>query len=166
MIPDGVPYGGMGYMLARADARHVLPRPPALHGRPRLRSVIVMAAIATAAAMWVLVIGGHSELRSESPVSHPPHALLTSLGSEFTVNIAHPHLVNDTSTAHHEAFATAVLPESPTTAMAALGVVVAVVAVTGWLAQRVVLAGRGPPRGLASVLTGQDLLTRFCLSRR
>lgn len=117
--------------------------------------------------MWVLVIGGHSELRSESPAPHPAHALVSSLGSEFTINIDHPHLYNYPSSAHHhEAFATAVLPHSPTTTFAALGVVVAAVAGVGLMRQQVMLAARGPPRGLAAALTGQDLLTRFCLSRR
>ncbi|WP_232009980.1 hypothetical protein [Mycobacterium intracellulare] len=70
------------------------------------------------------------------------------------------------NSSHHEAFAATVLPNSPSTALAALGLVVAVVAIAALLAQHVVLAGRGPPRGFPAALTGQDLLTRFCLSRR
>lgn len=134
---------------------------------PRLRSVGAVAAVAVAVAMWVLVIGGHSELRSESPASHPAHALVTSLGNEFTINTEHAHLDNrSSSTHHHEAFATGVLPHSPATSFAALGVVAAAVLALGLLCQHVMLAGRSPPRGLAAALTGQDLLTRFCLSRR
>jgi hypothetical protein len=126
-----------------------------------------MAAIAAAVAMWMLVIGGHSELRSESVVSHPAHALVTSLGGEFSVSADHPHLSRGSSTVHHhEAFATGVLSNSSSTTLAALGVVVAVVAAADLLAKYVVLAGRGPPRGLACAVTGQGLLTRFCLSRR
>jgi hypothetical protein len=126
-----------------------------------------MGAIAVAVAMWVLVIGGHSELRSQSGAFHPAHALVSSLGREFAVNAEHPHLSNGSSAAHHhEAFASGVLPDSPATVVAALGVVVAAVAAVGLLWQQVMLAGRGPPRGPAAVLTGQGLLTRFCLSRR
>ncbi|ASQ89206.1 hypothetical protein AN931_23460 [Mycobacterium intracellulare subsp. chimaera] len=116
--------------------------------------------------MWVLVIGGHFELRSESPAPHPAHSLVTSLGSEFTIDIAHPHLDSRSSVTHPEAFAAAVLPNSPATTAAALGVAVAVLVAVGLLWQRVMLAGRSPPGGLAAALTGQDLLTRFCLSRR
>ncbi|WP_231588714.1 hypothetical protein [Mycobacterium nebraskense] len=123
--------------------------------------------VAAAVAMWVLVFGGHSELGSQLAASHPAHALVTSLGSEFAVNVGHPHLSNGSSAAHHhEAFAIGVLPDGPATALVALGVVVAVVAAMGLWWQQVLLAGRSPPRGLAAVLAGQDLLTRLGLSRR
>lgn len=134
--------------------------------RPQWRSVAAVAAVASAVVMWVLVIGGHSEPRSESPASHPAHALVSSLDGEFAINIDHPHLSNGSSSAHHEAFVSAVLPNSPSTALAALGLVVAAVAAVGLLCRQVMLAGRGPPHGLPAAVTGQDLLTRFCLSRR
>ncbi|MBI2702290.1 MAG: hypothetical protein HYX31_24755, partial [Mycobacterium sp.] len=86
---------------------------------------------------------------------------MASLGGEFTPDFDHPHLVvGDSSSSHPEAFAAAVLPNSPATALVALGVVVAVVAAMGLWWQQVLLAGRSPPRGLAAVLAGQDLLTR------
>ncbi|WP_293003928.1 hypothetical protein [Mycobacterium sp.] len=132
-----------------------------------LRPAGAVAAIATAVVMWVLVIGGHFELRSEASAPHPAHAMITALGSEYTINVDHPHLVDgDALGAHPEELAAAVLPDSSSTALAALGLVVAVVAVAALLAHRVVPAGRGPPRGLASALTGHDLLTRFSVSRR
>ncbi|PBJ28147.1 hypothetical protein BB737_10650 [Mycobacterium avium subsp. hominissuis] len=128
---------------------------------------MAVVVVAAAVAMWVLVFGGHSELRSESAASHPAHALVTSLGSEFAVNADHAHLSSGSSAAHHhEAFAIGVLPDGPAAAVAALGVVVAVVAAVGLLWQQVMLAGRGPPRGRAAVLAGQGLLTRLGLSRR
>ncbi|WP_083212156.1 hypothetical protein [Mycobacterium intracellulare] len=126
-----------------------------------------MAVITTAVAMWVLVIGGDCVPRPESLASDSSHTVTTPVGGEFTIILDHPHLVDgDSWGIHPEAFAAGVLPNSSSAALAALGVVVAVVAVTAWLAQHLVLAGRGPPRGLATALTGQDLLTRFCLSRR
>lgn len=132
-----------------------------------LRPAGAVAAIATAVVMWVLVIGGHFELRSEASAPHPAHAVITALGGEYTVNVDHPHLVGgDALGAHPEELAAAVLSDSSSTALAALGLVVAVVAVAALLAHRVVLAGRGPPRGFAAVLTGHDLLTRFSVSRR
>ncbi len=146
-------------MRTRADAWHVA---------AWARSAVAVAVVAAAVVMWTLVFGGHVELRSESSAPHPAHTFVTSLGGgEYTINVDHPHLVDgDSLGAHPEAFAAAVLPNSSSTALAALGFVVAVVAVAALLAHRVVLAGRGPPRGLAPALTGQDLLTRFCLSRR
>lgn len=158
-----VPSRGMGAIRIPVAARSV----PGRAVWPWWRSVSMMGAVAVVAAMWVLVIGGHSELRSESADSHPAHALVTSLGSEFVVNADHPHLSNGSSAAHHyEALATGVLPDSPATAAASLGVVVATVAAVGLLCQQVIMAGRGPPQGLPPALTGQDLLTRFSLSRR
>ena len=157
-----VPYGGMGYMRTPADARHA-----AAWEGPRLRSAAAVAAIAAAVVMWVLVMGGHVGPRSEAVAPHPAHATVTSLGSKYTINVAHAHLVDgDALGAHPEAFAAAVLPDSPAGAVAALGLAVAVVAVAALLAHYVVPAGRGPPRGLAAALTGQDLLTRFSVSRR
>ncbi|KLO44703.1 hypothetical protein ABW17_08205 [Mycobacterium nebraskense] len=129
---------------------------------PRLGFLIAVAAVA-----WVLAVDDQCELRGPgSPASHPAHALVSSLGSEFAVvNVDHPHLWDGSSTQCPEAFATAVLPRS-STALVALGVVVAVVALAGWVAHRGVLAGRSPPGAPATPLAGQDLLTRFCLARR
>jgi hypothetical protein len=122
--------------------------------------------IGVAAAVAVVAVVGHCEPNlSEPRATHTPHPLLSSMGSEFTVNAEYAHLVDGSSMACHESVATAVLPRSAT-ASAGLGAVTAVVAITGWQAQPTVLAGRGPPRPLGTALTGQDLLRRFCLARR
>lgn len=147
---------------ARADARRAAAR-----GGPRWRSVAALAAIGTAVAMWVLVIGGHSHLRSESLASQAAHASNSLVRSESASVIGHPHIVNGGSWGTHpETLASAVLPNSPSSALAALGVVLAVAGVAGWLAPRVALAGRGPPGGFLVVVAGHDLLTRLGLSRR
>ncbi|WP_075512994.1 putative copper homeostasis (lipo)protein LpqS [Mycobacterium ostraviense] len=115
----------------------------------------------------MLALAGHVDiLRPVSPPFHPPHPLVSSLGVESVIDIDHPHLDNGSLSAHHEAFTEVVVPNSPSTAIAALGFAAAMVVVTGLLAPLVVPAGRGPPGGFAAALTGQDLLTRFCLSRR
>jgi hypothetical protein len=138
------------------DARHAAaPRRPGLQ-----------LFIGVAAAVAVVAVVGHCEPNLSQPgVSHTPHPLLSSLGSEFTVNAQHAHLVDGSSTECHESVTTAVLPRSAT-ASVGHGPVIAVVAITGWQAQPAVLAGRGPPGALGTALTGQDLLTRFCLARR
>jgi hypothetical protein len=122
--------------------------------------------IGVAAAVAVVAVVGYCGPNlSGSRASHTPHALLSSLGSEFTVNAEHAHLAYGSPTACHESVTTAVLPRSGN-ASVARGAVMAVVAITGWLAQPPVVAGRGPPRALGTALTGQDLLTRFCRARR
>lgn len=174
-----VPSRGMGYMSGRVKAQDVAPRCLSTPDKaiadtrrqavltPRRVRVLAMAVGVAAVALWVLVTGGHSDLRSASAASHRAHALVTSLGSEFSVSAGHGHLVSsDSSGAHPEAFAAAVLPNSPATAVVGLGVVVAVAAAVGLCWERVMLAGRGPPVAPATALTGQDLLTRLCLSRR
>ncbi|KPN48133.1 hypothetical protein AN933_23680 [Mycobacterium intracellulare subsp. chimaera] len=120
--------------------------------------------------MWALVaVGAHGALASgEHHDSHAGHALLASLGAELVVGVDHAHVVDGSAHSHHpEQFATAVLPQRAVTGLAALVVVAAiVVAVFGVLGAVVVPAGRGPPGGLAGVVGGRDLLTRFCLARR
>ncbi|EUA12145.1 lpqS family protein [Mycobacterium kansasii 732] len=110
----------------------------------------VAAAAAVWMALWVVIIGAHNSahgglLHSEPPASHPPHALISTVGAEYAVNVDHPHVGKGSSTAHHEQFMTAVLPRSAST-LVALGVMAALVAAAGWLIPRVVLAGRGRPR--------------------
>ncbi|ATO65204.1 hypothetical protein [Mycobacterium avium] len=119
-------------------------------------------------AMWGVLIGAHSIMgHSQSSVAHPAHALVASLGGEFTVDVDHPHVSKGSAGGHHEQFTTAVLPRSGAVvaALIALGVVAAV-ALTGGLAWCGLPAGRGPPHTPAFSVTGQDVLTRFCLSRR
>ncbi|WP_238306298.1 MULTISPECIES: hypothetical protein [Mycobacterium] len=118
----------------------------------------------TAVAVWILILG-HAEVRHEPAAPHPAHVLVSSLGGEFTISSNHAH-IGTPSVAHHEAFMTAVLPNAPVTTVAALSVVVAVIGAVGLFGRHVILGGRGPPRSIGAVLTGQELLTRLCSSRR
>jgi lipoprotein LpqS len=149
---------GSGTSVQQADlgARHA-----AAPKRPGLRLVIGMAA----AVALVAIVGRCQPNLSEPHSSHTPHPLLSALGSEFTVNAEHAHLVDGSSMACHEAVTTAVLPRSAA-ASVGHGAVMAVVAIAGWQAQPAVLTGRGPPGALGTARTGQDLLRRFCLARR
>lgn len=171
----------MGFLAARADAmfqhgrlssvKHkcrcypvIIVSGTEVCHRPWWRSAVALAAVVTAVGVWVLVLG-HAEVRHEPAASHRAHVLVSSLGGEFTVNSNHAHIENP-SVAHHEAFMSAVLPNAPVTTVAALSVVVAAVGAVGLFGRHLILGGRGPPRGLAAVLTGQELLTRLCSSRR
>jgi hypothetical protein len=130
------------------------------------RSGLLRLSIGVAAAVAVVAVVGHCGSNLSGPrASHIPHALLSSLPSELTVDAEHAHPVDGSSAVCHESVTTAVLPRSGT-ASVALGAVMAVVATRGWFAQPPVVAERGPPRALGTALTGQDLLTRFCRARR
>lgn len=132
--------------------------------RPQWLFIAAVAAVVAAVAMWVLV-QGHAVVRSESPASHPAHVSVSSHSGKPTIDSDHAHLGHPSSGGHHEALLAAVVPNSPAPTVAALCVMVAVAAV-GVFWRHATLAGRSPPRGLAAVVTGQDLLTRLCLSRR
>lgn len=132
--------------------------------QPWWRSSVALAAAVTAVGVWVLVLG-HAEVRHEPATPHHAHALVSSLGGEFTISSHHAH-IGIPSVAHHEALMTAVLPNAPVTTVAALSVVVVAVGAVALFARQVISGGRGPPRGLAAVLTGQERLTRLCSSRR
>lgn len=129
----------------------------------------LVSVVAVAALVWALVaVGAHGGLLSgQRHGVHFGHPLVSSLGGEFAANVDHPHVVDASRHSHHpEQFAAAVLPQRAGAALVVLGLVVAVVAVAGLAGAVVVPVGRGPPWGLAGVVAGRDLLTRFCLLRR
>lgn len=139
-------------------------KPADRRNRRWLVSVVVVGAV-----VWALAaVGAHGWLLSTHHRGfHPSHPLLSSLGAEFAVNADHAHVVDGSTHSHHpEVFASAVLPQRAATALVALAVVVAALAVAGLLGTMVVPAGRGPPGAPARVVTGQHLLTRLCLARR
>lgn len=120
---------------------------------------------AVAAVTWLFILVCHSAmLPSQTHEPHHPHALLASVGGQVTVNVDHAHLFNSSLIECHDVFATASLPRSATT-LVEVGVVTAVVAIAVALTNLAMAPTRGPPRMLP-FLTGQDLLTRFCLARR
>jgi hypothetical protein len=128
--------------------------------------VTATAIAAMAVTVWILAIASHCGLlRPESVAAQSFQPAQTSLNDRFAASIGAPQL-DDGSTACHYAFANAVLPKSTSAPSTAVGVGVAVAAVVGSESQRALRCGRSPPYGPAESLTGQDLLTRLCLSRR
>ncbi|ARV85030.1 hypothetical protein BWK49_10710 [Mycobacterium intracellulare subsp. chimaera] len=118
-----------------------------------------------AAASLVVLIGHHCGLqRYERQVLHSSQPSLSSLGSTSVVSADHAAPGRSSSACCH-ALATASLPPDSTD-LVALGVVSAALAVFGMFARLAIPAERGPPSGLATPVTAQDLLTRLCLSRR
>jgi hypothetical protein len=122
--------------------------------------------VATAMVVALLGLLGHNAwLHSGTSAPHRPHALLSSVGGEFSVSADHAHLSNGSYTHRHNDFATAVLPR-PSTSLIQVGATVVAVAITAILAGFIAPAGRGPPNALVWALSGQDILTRFCTARR
>lgn len=129
-------------------------------GQPRWRTPIAM----TVAVLLLALVGHSGMLAPHSHEPHLPHPLVSSVGGEFAVNADHAHLVNDSTTRCHEVIAAAVLSRAANP-LVNLGTVSAA-AVTAAVVSLAVAVGRGPPRVHGLVLTGQELLTRFCLARR
>lgn len=149
-----LPSRGMRCVRERTGAsRRALP--------PTRRS---MTAAATAALLLLLM--GHSALlHSENSHPHHSHALLSSVGAEFAINVDHPHLVSGALTARHDVSASAVLLRTPTI-LVEFGVAAAMVAFVAGLSGDAAMSGRSPPNAAPPALTGRDLVTRFCLIRR
>jgi hypothetical protein len=132
-----------------------------MDGPLRLRSVVAIVVV-----VWVIVgVAGCCQTRSEPTESTSAQALFTSPSSEFAVNADHATADCAVSQACPQAFAPAVLPPSATALIALMTAVVAAV-VIGSVAHCAALVRRAPPRDVLVVLSGQDVLMRFCLARR
>jgi lipoprotein LpqS len=130
------------------------------YGPLQLRSVMTIMV-----AVWVLVgVAGCWIVRSEPSESNPAHAFSISLSGEFAVNADHAR-PDCAMSACPKAFAMAVLPPS-VTALVALVAAIVVTTIVGSAAHCAAPTRQSPPRGVLIALTGQDVLTRFCLARR
>lgn len=130
-------------------------------GQPR-RGMVIGVAIAVLALVWC----SHFALSpAGSHRPHHPHPLLSSLGREFAVNVDHAHLSTGSLSECHNEFPWEVTPQTTIT-LAALGVAVALIAITTALSGHVTPSGRDPPHVHPTAHSGQDLLTKICLARR
>lgn len=134
------------------------------------RPVSARLVIALWAIVAVLVLGvfgaAHCGLTRSGPAaSGPQQPVLAAFDSAAAITVDQLHPGDRPATACHKAFAVALLPAASSTALAGLGVMVALVAIGAELAHHAAPTGRGPPRGPAATLTGRDRLTRFCLAR-
>lgn len=123
-------------------------------------------AVAVCLAFWVVAVGAEWALPGLDPaLQHGPHGLVTSpVDAIAPVAIEHPHLSTGSSDSP-EISAEAVLPRGAV-ALAALGIVAAALVMLASGGRDSSALVRGPPRRIASVLTGRDMLTRLCISRR
>jgi hypothetical protein len=124
------------------------------------------AVVALLTAAWMLAITAEAALPwADATAQHHPHAFATSHDSGSAVLADHPHLGASTVPAPPELL-TAVLPPRAGTALAALGLVAALVAGAALFVQVFMPGMRGPPRGLAALSRGQHIVTRYCIARR
>lgn len=128
-----------------------------------LRQPLLRSAIAIVAAIWLL--GGAAEHAWHAAVSlDAAHGSVSLASSPLAVNADHAQCDSGLSPSCPESAALVDLPRWDT-AFLALGILAAAVAVVCCF-DRMRQTRRGPPRGSAMPITGQDLLTRFCLARR
>ena len=127
---------------------------------------LLRLAIAIAATVWLLIAGTSGDIdRFAHSAPDLAHTALTSLTGGSAVNADHTHVEHGSSLTCLELLASAVLPPLAST-LVALGLLAAVATLAGLLVDRVVRSGRSPPRAVAAVITGRDVLTRFCVARR
>lgn len=119
-----------------------------------------------AAGVALLAVVGHCVLSHSA--SQPTRSVVQLVSTQTSGVVCHAQQVLNGKSMCKAAkpLATALLPRSPAAALMLLGTVLAGLLVSEWLAKLVVPAGRGPPGAPVVGLSGQALLTRFCLARR
>lgn len=130
---------------------------------------LVAALTAAWMALAVVVLGAHDGTHSsvlclQLSARPAPQAPARSPSAHSASDTDNQHVHKRSPTDHHEPLSVTAMPRSAAAwviggAAAALGAVVA-----GW-ARAGALGGHGP-HGSALVDAGQDILARFCLSRR
>ncbi|MCB0949921.1 MAG: hypothetical protein K0U84_22320 [Actinomycetia bacterium] len=132
------------------------------------------AVIALAVVFCVVVTGGQwTQSGSEAATAHGPHALASDWPAELGAVIAHqhpivehPHAQNASNRVAPDSFAAAGLRRVSTTALVALGVAMALMALVALWFYVPPTAVRGPPRVAALILSNRAILTRLCIARR
>jgi lipoprotein LpqS len=116
--------------------------------------------------LWIAVMGGQwgSQGKDDAP-PHGPHVLSSTPHTKLVAIIEHPHLQDGSIPASPDTLAEAVLPR-PANVLLMLAMCGAVVVLALFWRESLVIASRGPPRPVAGVLTGRDVLTRNCIARR
>lgn len=124
------------------------------------------AVAAALVAFLVLVAGAGWKLAEhDHPAHHGPHALSSSIFSDFAAVVAHPHVQDGSVPVSPDTFAEVALPRTVTLLMA-IGLAAVI---GGAFLHRVTGASaviRGPPRWGGYVVAGQQLLLRLCIARR
>lgn len=128
-----------------------------------LRHPLLRSAFAIAAAIWLL--GGAAEHAWHAAVTlDTAHGSVSSASAALAVNADHAQCDSGLSLSCPVSAGVVDLPRWDA-AFVTLGVLAAV-AMAGGRFGLICQSRRGPPRGPAMLISGSDLLTRFCLVRR
>jgi hypothetical protein len=131
---------------------------PAVARRHAVTALVVAVVVLVAGSGWKLT-------EHHSHDHHGPHALPSSIFSDFASIIEHPHAQDDSAPTAPDALAEAALPRTVT-----LLVAVGLLAVIGAAFSRWATGSsgviRGPPRWGRYDVAGQQLLLRLCIARR
>lgn len=131
--------------------------------RDLLRQPLLRSAIAIVAAIWLL--GGAAEHAWHAATSlDQAHGAVASASGPLAVNADHAQCESGLSPSCPGSVAVVDLPRWDI-GFLVLGLSAAAVVLVCCL-DRMRQTKRGPPRGSPMPITGQDLLTRFCLARR
>ncbi len=124
------------------------------------------AVIALMVVLVVLVAGtGWKLTEHNAPAHHGPHALSSSIFSDFAAVVEHPHMEDGSTSMAPDTFAEAALPRT-VTLLVAIGLVAVIGVAWSWWTARASAVIRGPPRRGSYVVAGQQLLLRLCTARR
>ncbi len=123
------------------------------------------ALIALVLASWVVVVAAEWALPiGDQPSAHGPHALSSDLLPDHSVVIEHPHISDGSVPLLPDTVAEGVLPRT-STILIALGLIAALAVAASLWSQSTLAVVRGPPRPLATVISGRVRLTRLCIAR-
>lgn len=145
----------MGYIVAAMNRRRQV--------WPRTATVTVVAIVlalglaAVVAQCWLPQVHRHA--------AQPQHPVSTMVGGEFVVKGHHAHLSDNSTPPCPGQSAIAEVPRVTQPAIDSAAVAAIAEPVGAWT-YLVVSPVRGPPPWQRSAITGQDLLTRYCLARR
>jgi lipoprotein LpqS len=152
--------GGSRLMLPRAATVGNIVRYNDGHTRTRLRN-----GIALGVAILVFVISAEWTLPwSDSPAVYAPHALAAAPSAELAIVADHPHMQDGSKPIPPDTLTAMVAPRV-TTVLIAMGLIAVVTMLAFSWGSASLAPVRGPPRALAGVLAGQQILTRFCIAR-
>ena len=127
-------------------------------GRRHAVTALLIAAV-------VLISGAGWTFDEHLPEHHGPHALPSSISTDFAAIVEHPHAQDGSAPIAPAAFAEAPLPRT-VTLLAAIGIVGILGAAISRRATASPGFSRGPPRRCTHLCAGQQLLLRLCIARR
>lgn len=131
-----------------------------VRGESLSRSAVAIVAIS------LLLVSGVAGLHRSAPFApDTAHTIDASMDMAIVVNADHTQVDHVDLSSWPSMLGKVDVPWIPR-ALLGLGILTMAAIAAVMFADRTPPPGRGPPRGLAAALRGQDLLTQFCLARR